>query len=126
MGDQTLVHQALEEVLFMLDEMKDEHEGLRDFARLNLSEPTLRDVNESIALYDRRVRLLLDTKAALEALINDGFPNLNPREIMPAELAELADQQATITAALKKFASNAAVGITLAPGATEPKPPLNG
>lgn len=120
----TRVHQALEEVVAMLGDMQDEHEGLRDFARLNLTEPTLRDVNESIALYDRRGRLLLDAKAALESLINDGFPHLKPREIMPAELAELVDQQATMTAALKKFASNAAVGITLEPGLVEPKPPL--
>ena len=117
----TAVDQALEEIAAALLVMGPQHEGLRDFARLNLAESTLTEIRVSISQYDRRLALLLNAKAALFALVGDGHPALDIREIPASAYDDLRTNAATIEAALAQFGSAIAVSIGLEEGATENK-----
>jgi hypothetical protein len=117
----TAVGAALAEIESRLLVMQPQHEGLRDFARLNLHEGTLREINASIAQYDRRIGLMMAAKAALEALRDDGHPDLDVREIPEAAFHDLQTNATTIAAALSQFASGAAMSMRLSPGQAEHK-----
>lgn len=117
----TAVDQAIAEINERLATFAPQHEGLRDFARLNLQEAAAAVVNESIANYDRRQALLEAALAALTSLVNDGHPDLPVREISPAAFADLRDNTTTVEAAMATFASNAATSMALAAGAVAPK-----
>lgn len=97
------VEQAILEIKAKLAELAPQHEGLRDYARLNLKPETLEQVNLSIAQYDARVGLLMAALAALEALAADGHPELPAREVEQLVLDDLLENAATIEAALGKF-----------------------
>jgi hypothetical protein len=118
---QTVVPAALTEIQTRLAEIPPQHEGLRDFARLNLKAETLTEVRTSIDQYDRRVRLLTTAQTALEQLVADGYPDLLPRKVSDLVLQDLQDNEATIAAALKQFTSNAPTTLNLSAGATEAK-----
>jgi hypothetical protein len=98
-----------------------EYEGLLDYQRLNLKPDTRREVDEAINDYARRQQLMLNALNALEALINDGYPDLAVRAIAGAAFEDLQSNAASIEAALKKFSSNQASGMTLTGGTPEPK-----
>jgi len=117
----TAVSAALAEIETALATIPPQHEGLRDFARLNLRPATLVEVRASLEVYDRRVTRLQAAKAAIEALVADGFPDLRPREIDDAALQDLQENAQTITAALAQFASNTPTALGLSAGAAEPK-----
>lgn len=117
----TAVDAAIVEINAKLAEIAPQHEGLRDYSRLNLSEESHRIISESIEHYNRRVAYLITAKAALEALRVDGHPDLKPVEIAPESLAELQENASTIEAALKQFSSNAATSINLTGGDKSPK-----
>ena len=117
----TAVDAALAEIDTTLAAIAPAHEGLRDFASLNLSREAQVDVRASLVQYDRRVLALKAARAGLVALVADGYPELVPREVSPAVLRDLADNAATIEAALHQFGSNAATALHLADGPTEAK-----
>lgn len=117
----TAVESAISEMQDLLVVFAPEHEGLRDFARLNLLEATQVDVRKSIINYDRREVLLNAAIAALQALMADGHPTLPVRHIDMTALNDLKANAATIEAALLRFDSNAATDLTLTGGTVEPK-----
>lgn len=117
----TSVDSALNEINERLTTFAPQHEGLRDFALLNLQEATKLEIDSSLKLYDRRKDLLDKAKAALEALKADGHPEIPVREISEAAFADLQGNTSTIEAAMARFASNAATTLALAEGRTEPK-----
>lgn len=117
----TKVEDAIVEIDERLTTFQPRHEGLKDYSRLNLQEQTAREVGESIVAYDRRVGLLRTAKAALQALMEDGHPEIPVREVSLTALADLQANQSTIAAALTQFASNAPTGVNLSAGAIEPK-----
>lgn len=117
----TAVAAALAEILATLAAMAPEHEGLRDFQRLNLQPETLTEVQASLQDYDRRVAKLLAAQASIEALLADGYPALDPRKIADAALEDLQQNARTVEAALARFASNAATRLSLAAAETEEK-----
>jgi hypothetical protein len=119
----TAAEQALTEINERLAAFKPQLEGLHDFARLNLADATQREIAVSTEAYDRRMGVLTRAKAALEALLADGHPELPVREINAAALLDLQTNASTIEAALAQFASNAASTITLTAGQTVPKEP---
>lgn len=123
---------ALAELDEQLTAIAPSHEGLRDYARLNIEDGTRREITDAIGDYDRRVALLqearraeqtlLDTAvAAYKALAGDGHPDLPIREISPAALADLQNNLDTLAAARARFASNAATAMTLTGDPAEPK-----
>ena len=117
----TVVPAALTEIRAKLAEIPPQHEGLRDFARLNLKPETRQEVGVSLDQYDRRVRALTAAQTALEQLVADGYPDLLPRKVSDLVLQDLQDNEATIAAALKQFISNAPTTLNLAAGAVETK-----
>lgn len=117
----TAVEQALVEVADRLEALAPKLEGLRDFQRLNLAPHTLEEVTQSIGDYSRRVDLLAASQKALQALMDDGHPDIPVREIDASSLADLKANKDTIDAALAGFASNAAVTVGLTAGKVEPK-----
>lgn len=117
----TAVDSALAEINERLATFAPQHEGLRDFALLNLQEATKVEIDSSLKLYDRRQDLLEKAKAALESLNADGHPDLPVREISTAAFDDLRNNTSTIEAAMARFASNAATSIALTEGKTEPK-----
>jgi len=112
----TAVQQAIVEIQNLLAAFAPQHEGLRDFDRLDLKDATKAEIEASLALYDRRKALLEDALAKLEALMADGHPDIPVREISPVAFADLQDNTMTIEAAMARFASNAAATLELSGG----------
>jgi hypothetical protein len=127
---------ALAAIKIELKRVEPIHEGLRDYARLDLHPDTLRAVKQAIALYDRRVKLLEIAAAALEALLHGEaeVPTATAADIgsyapivLPPVSQEvyddLADNQRTITAAFGEFhvedESNEAASVDIAWGKPE-------
>lgn len=98
-----------------------EYEGLLDYQRLNLKPDTQREISEAIADYSRRLGLMETARVALDALVNDGYPDLSVRAIAAVAFEDLQANAASIEAALKKFSSNQATGMTLSGGTPVPK-----
>ena len=115
------VDKSLVEILKSLAALEAEHEGLRDYARLNLREDTLAQVHAAIEVYDRRVLLLRAAQAALEALAADGHPELPVRTVAQAVHDDLDANAATIQAALAKFAPIVTAELNLEAGEAEEK-----
>lgn len=96
-------------------------EGFEDLNRLNLVQAT-DHVRAAIIDYNRRKILIVAADEALVRLQADGFPSSSMRIIPAAALAELLDQERTITAALAKFsAPDEAVAATITAGEPELK-----
>lgn len=112
---------AIVEIAETLDLIAPQHEGLRDYSRLNIQEATRREIMDALEDYERRRVLLEAAKAANQALVDDGHPDLPQREVSASALADLQDQLDTITAARALFQSNAATGLGLTAGQAEPK-----
>lgn len=117
----TAVEQAIAEINTLLAQFAPEHEGLRDFARLNLQPETLNEINTSLANYDRRVGLLQAAKAACEALMADGHPDLPVREIPSTAFDDISANHTTVMAAFARFAPAPATAINVTPGEPENK-----
>lgn len=104
----TATEAARDEQAQALADMALEHEGMRDLAKLVTNETARREVEDAISDYDRRKGLLEAAKAANEALLADGHPNLDVREILDAAYKDIKTQQESVAAALAKFSSDAA------------------
>jgi len=115
------VSEAVIEIVETLTSLEAEHEGLRDYASLNLREETLAEVRSAIEVYDRRVLLLRAAQAALEALAADGHPELPVRTVAQAVHDDLDANAATIQAALAKFAPIVTAELNLEAGEAEEK-----
>lgn len=112
------VNEALAEIDAAILAMAPAHEGLRDYAMLNIAAETRVQVLAGITIYDRRLGLLLAAKERLELLLADGYPTL---EIPPVEdevMLDLKANSATIDAALGRFWAKPpeAVTLTIVPG----------
>jgi len=115
------VDTALAEIVTTLAAIAPAHEGLRDFASLNIQRDTQVEVKASLTQFDRRVQLLTAARVALESLIADGVLG-PPREIGAEALKDLQQNAASIAAALALFATPAqATGLGLGAGETETK-----
>lgn len=117
----TAVEMAIKEITDLLAVFAPQHEGLRDYDRLNLHDDTHIEVRKSIAAYDRREAYLNAAIAALTGLMADGHPDIPVRTIDISELQDLQANAATIEAALLRFASNAAVDMAISGGNVVPK-----
>ena len=114
-----VLEKALAAVTLELRRIAPIHEGLRDYALLDLHEDTKVEVTNAIALYDARVVLLEAAKAALLALLGlvDAIPmddlqatvarvRYRPIKLPPVTQAvfdDLRDNQQTISAAFGEF-----------------------
>jgi hypothetical protein len=119
--EDTAVAAALTELHAALDALAPQHEGLRDYARLNLKPETLTEVRGLLEAYDRRVSKLQAAIAPLEALVADGHPDLGPRAIADAALQDLQANVDTIAAARAQFVSDAPTVLNLSASAPEAK-----
>jgi hypothetical protein len=115
------VDTAITEIQAAVADLAPRHEGLRDFARLNLQPQTIADVQAAVAVYDRRVGLMNEALAVLQRLVADGYPRLDSREVDAAVLKELQDNAATIEAALSQFAPTIPKTLGLTAGPPVPK-----
>ena len=112
------VDAALAEVNATLAALAAPHEGLRDYARLNLLPETQIDVRAMLDKFDRRVARLTAVKLALEVLILEGDPAIGTREIADNVLRDLQGNERSISAALLLFAGAeqaAALGLAAGP-----------
>lgn len=116
----TAVDNAIVEVQASLDALAPQHEGLRDFLKLNIDESVRPDVQAELDLYDKRVNLLNGALQAMRALVGDGYPAIPVREVTGTGFTSLQDQLTTITAALAKFTSDAG-SLNLKGGTVQPK-----
>lgn len=116
-----MVQEALDEIRNTLDNIAKEHEGLRDFARLNLQPETLAKVQELLTFYDTRTQLLINAFNALEALINHGHPTLENFEVVQSVFNDLKNNNDTIEAAFAKFRPIFATSLNLTSGIPETK-----
>lgn len=78
-------------------------EGLHDYAALDLTSPTVTEVQAAIALYHERITVLMAAKLALEALIAQGYPALEIPPVAKAVYDDLVANRNTIEAALAEF-----------------------
>lgn len=82
-----------------------------DLSKIGLDGDTAQAVNAAIVDFQRRLKLLVGAVAALQALVDDGYPNLANREVSVVTLKVLQDELARIEAALAKFESNEATSV---------------
>lgn len=112
---------AIAEIKAKLAEMEPQHEGLRDFASLDLKDETRGFVQEFIAQYDRRVELLNTALDALINLSNDGHPEIPAKTIPEEALDDLNENKSTIDAALAKFKAGPGQAVSLGLGGGTPE-----
>ena len=115
----TPVDAALAHVNAVLAAIAPAHEGLRDYARMNILRETQVSVATALSQFDRRVAKLTAVKVALEALIAE--PDFSPLDIPAAALKDLQENAATVQAALALFTPGAATTLGLSAAAPEPK-----
>jgi len=115
---------AIIEIDAALAALAPQHEGLRDYDRLNLIPEAHAVVQTAINAYDVRVLKLEQAKQALEALVGDGHPEMPARDVVQTVYADLQANKQTIDAALGIFHAvpDPATGFTFASGSPEPKP----
>jgi len=113
------VDEALAEIEAALAAMAPAHEGLRDFALLNLQDDTKTYVNDGIGQYDRRKGLLGNAKIHLEKLITDTYPTLRLPDASISVKADLSQNVGTIGAAFSEVTSEPAVSLGMT--ASEPE-----
>jgi hypothetical protein len=113
---------ALVEIDAQLGVLNPQYEGLKDFLRLNIKPETTAAVQAVLTLYDKRVGLLATTKDMLARLRIDGHPaTFDMQQVAAIVYADLADQQATISAAFGIFASDPATALGLSASPPETK-----
>jgi glutamyl/glutaminyl-tRNA synthetase len=117
----TSVDAAVLEVEAALDSLAPQLEGLLDFSRLNLHDDSRQEIDFSIAQYRRRQSLLQLALNALVALVGDGYPALDVRQISAQAFSDLAENANTIEAALAQFSATQAATLSLAAASAEPK-----
>ena len=115
------VTDAIAEIDAQLANLGPEYEGLKDYARLNIHPDTMAAVQAALAVYDRRVGLLATNRDLLNRLRDDGHPTLAVQPVTASVLADLQDNQATITAALAQFTADPAASLGLTAGTPEGK-----
>lgn len=118
----TAVEQALAEIDQAIADMAPAHEGLRDYALLDIKAETKAQVNAAIGLYDQRLSHLTTTKDRLQQLLADGYPTLEIPAVEKAVYDDLKENEATIAAALARFKQNEAVSLSIVPGTPTDKP----
>lgn len=122
---ETGINAALGEINAKLTEFLPEQEGWADWLRLNLEEHTRQEIQNIKAKYDRRINLLLQYRDVLEgtldALLQDGHPDLPVFDIDLSSLEDLRRNEATQAAALKKVKSDTAATFTATSGTAVPK-----
>lgn len=117
----TRVEEAIAEIKAALESMALAHEGLRDFARLNVAPGTLSAVQAGIEQYDLRKTLLEGALRGAEALVANGYPTLDLPSVTVSALTDLQNNAASISAALAQFEAMPAVDLNLSAGQAEPK-----
>lgn len=117
----TRVEEAIAEIKAALEGMTLAHEGLRDFARLNVSPGTLSAVQAGIEQYDMRKTRLEAALLSAEQLLADGYPVLDLPSVTISALTDLQQNAASISAALAQFEAMPAVDLNLSVGQVEPK-----
>lgn len=116
------VDEAIVEMKAALDAILLENEGLDDLGLLDLGDDAAKEVDSYSTIYKRRVELLNESIGKCQLLIADGYPALPVRFVSEAAYADIADQEASIAAILKKFAPNEkADDLGLKAGEPEPK-----
>ena len=97
-------------------------EGLEDYNRLNILPETKTTVQTALTDCKKRMSYLDAAQKALSDLEGNNYPSLDTRLVTEAVYKDLADQKATIDAALGKFAPQAeAVSAAIVPGSPAPK-----
>jgi hypothetical protein len=117
----TAVEAAIAEIDERLATFAPQHEGLRDYASLNIQPHTQEVVHTMIVKYDQRKALLDTAKAALQELMDDGHPDISTQEVESAVFDDINANALTIEAARKLFSSGAATALSLGSGKVEPK-----
>ena len=115
------VDEAIVEIDAELARIAPIHEGLRDYALLDLKPDTKKFVDAEIARYDRRVGFLGNSRQWLLGLKNDGHPGLAPAEVPKEVYADLEENQKTIDAAFGQFGAEEATAMGLKAGTVRPK-----
>lgn len=118
----SMVDDAMLEIEGAILAMAPAHEGLRDYAALDLRPESLSEVQSAISRYDQRLALLSAARDHLAALQADGFPSLELPPVTATVLDDLRENASTIAAALGKFRAPAqASTLGLSADAPEPK-----
>ena len=97
-------------------------EGLEDYNRLNIKPETKTIVQENMTKAKKRLTLIDASLKALQDLEDSGYPALDTQIVSVTVYTDLAEQKATIDAALGKFApAEEAQTATIVPGTPVPK-----
>lgn len=103
--------------------------GDHDLAKVSISPDLQGEVVGDATELERRMGLLttviqwLDgAVAAMQALENDGYPDLPKTQLSAALMAELAAQKVDLEAAIARFVPQQAATLAISLGTPEPKP----
>lgn len=86
------------------------HEGLRDYASLNLTPTAMEVIHKQLRKYDEMLAAMQAAEAALKILLALHYPDLSPVSVPKAELDDIQNQVDTLTAARAQFKSLAVSG----------------
>lgn len=130
-ADASIAYTAIDDMIAefqqALTDMAPAHEGLRDFAHLNLHTDTQERVNQAVLQYDRRRDLLTASIAELQArklaLQGDLYPVLEIPLVTAETLEDLQQNESTISAALARFRAQPpdVASLNSTPGTPQPK-----
>ena len=97
-------------------------EGLNDYTRLNILQVSKPEVSALLTKMTHRRDLLDAAAKALQALVEDGYPELPSAAVSGEIYADLAEQTRTLSLAFKQFRSaDEAVIAIITPSTPEPK-----
>jgi hypothetical protein len=117
----TTVQAAVDEVIWAAAELRPPFDGLVALSKLPLQPEAEAGVAAAARDFGRRLELLRAARAALEALLADGYPDLPLRIVSAAAFAELEDDVQRIAAAFAKFTAARAAALNLSAGPAVPK-----
>ena len=118
---ETVVDDALAEILTALEQIEPLLEGLKDFQRLNLNPDTMSIINATIAEHEQRQAKLSASRDSHRALLADGHPFLPKHEIPQAAYSDLAANDNSISVAFAHFMPETAADLGLKAGEKQPK-----
>lgn len=101
------VQELLTELKLARAVLEPQIEGLKDYQRLNIQPDTKTKVDETLARFEQRAKLINEAIAALEKLDADAYPDVPVVSVVDAVFDDLRMQKATIGAAFDLFSAQA-------------------
>lgn len=114
----TKVADAIGEIDQELTDLRPKREGWEDFGRENVIDQVRPFIAARHAAFEQRITLLQSARAALQAVLDDGYPGIPVAHMNVTSYQSLVDQLNTMEAALSTVDGEALADFGLQDGGT--------